>query len=1001
VEGKRSPGSAQADQVEKELSRDKILNDEFTSAINSKFHILYTNADCFTNKRDDLLLLLNTLEFKPSVIVITEVNSKVSSNNLLESEFNLMGFKLFSVNISVANRRGVIVYVDSALYSCQQEIDEEFDEFIFVNIKDGFSNVFTLGAFYRSPHSSQENDNKLFTLLDTIKCKITGKLLLFGDFNFPNINWVKYTVEGNASVNSSAFKFVSCLNDNFLTQNVQFPTRARGSQTPHILDLVISNEDLVEDILNLSPLGKSDHSVLHCVCKLSNYNKINVSKFNYSKGDYSGLCEYIRKEFNDDLYSDCFSVNDFWMNLKSIIESGMKLFIPPVEDNTWKKKKSWQFPIDKSFKKLIKKKHRSWTRFQKTKDKKFLTEYKSIRNLVRKESRTITKKFQTDVAKSCKSNPKKFWQHVRSKTTSSSGIGDIKVFDSGSSRTITSDSEKAQIFSEYFSKLYTVESDTILVKLSNVMPVDSMPRIEFSELDVAGKLSNLKLNKSPGPDMLHPRVLHEIRNELVRPLTFIFNKSMNDGVLPEEWKTSVVSVLHKKGKKDCVENYRPISLTCICCKIMESIIRDVVMKYFLTNNLFSDKQYGFIKGRSTVLQLLKAADDWVKILDEGGQVDIIYTDFEKAFDKVPHLRLISKLHAYGLNECLIHWIEAFLMSRSQRVRINTEISDCKQVLSGIPQGSVLGPLLFVIFINDLPSACGDLSSMYLFADDAKLYKCVNNVIDFNVLNQCCKDIFLWCETWYMKLNTDKCKVLSLCRNSSNAVKYDYGFDMPNQGFVALDHEVVIKDLGVWVDSSLCFETHIYEKIKVANKMLGLIKRNFIDLDKNSFLLLYKSMVRSHLEYGGSVWSPYKKGMIRDIENVQKRATKLIFVCKGLTYEDRLALLQLPTLKYRRFRGDMIEVFKILHGFYEAKIVPPLERNLDTRTRGNSFKLKVERCNYDVRKFAFCNRVVSVWNCLPEFVVNSGSINIFKNNLDKHWKSEAFYYDFEASPTGFV
>ena len=121
----------------------------------------------------------------------------------------------------------------------------------------------------------------------------------------------------------------------------------------------------------------------------------------------------------------------------------------------------------------------------------------------------------------------------------------------------------------------------------------------------------------------------------------------------------------------------------------------------------------------------------------------------------------------------------------------------------------------------------------------------------------------------------------------------------------------------------------------------------------------------------------------------------------LTYEDRLALLQLPTLKYRRFRGDMIEVFKILHGFYEAKIVPPLERNLDTRTRGNSFKLKVERCNYDVRKFAFCNRVVSVWNCLPEFAVNSGSINTFKNNLDKHWKSEVFYYDFEASPTGFV
>jgi len=158
---------------------------------------------------------------------------------------------------------------------------------------------------------------------------------------------------------------------------------------------------------------------------------------------------------------------------------------------------------------------------------------------------------------------------------------------------------------------------------------------------------------------------------------------MNLGVVPDEWKTSVVSVLHKKGKKDCVENYRPISLTCICCKLMESVVRDLVMNYFLINNLFSNNQYGFIKRRSTVLQLLKVADDWVKSLDDGDQVDIIYTDFEKAFDKVPHRRLISKLRTYGLNEQLINWIRAFLFSRSQQVKINRIVSGFKPVLSGI------------------------------------------------------------------------------------------------------------------------------------------------------------------------------------------------------------------------------------------------------------------------------------------------------------------------------
>ena len=290
--------------------------------------------------------------------------------------------------------------------------------------------------------------------------------------------------------------------------------------------------------------------------------------------------------------------------------------------------------------------------------------------------------------------------------------------------------------------------------------------------------------------------------------------------------------------------------------------------------------------------------------------------------------------------------------------------------------------------------------MFLFADDAKLYKEIKDVNDFMCLNRVCKELFLWSERWLMKLNISKCKVLSLCRNSSNLVKYDYGFDGPGQGFVSLDHECHIKDLGVMMCSDFSFDEHIHDKINLANKMLGIIRRNFVDLDTNCFLLIYKCMVRSHLEYAGSVWNPYKKGLIKEIESIQKRATKLLRVCKAMSYKDRLIFLQLPTLKCRRLRGDMIEVYKVLNGFYDVKVAPILERNLDSRTRGNSFKLKVDRCKYDIRKYSFCNRVVNVWNSLPDHIVSSVSVNIFKNNLDKHWKRDLFYYDFEASLTGF-
>src|SRR2546425_8682789 len=202
--------------------------------------------------------------------------------------------------------------------------------------------------------------------------------------------------------------------------------------------------------------------------------------------------------------------------------------------------------------------------------------------------------------------------------------------------------------------------------------------------------------------------------------------------------------LYLKKGKNLVENYRPISLTCITCKLMESIIRDQMMDYFLINKLFNEYQYGFINGRSVVLQLLKIIDDWLVNLENGHQIDVIYTDFEKAFDKVPHKRLLMKLTSYRVDEKLIAWIKAFLCNRMQQVKINGVLSGSRNVPSGIPQGTVLGPLLFIIFINDLPEVCSNLSKIFLFADDAKLYKCISNMSDCVKLNDSGQCIFDRC-----------------------------------------------------------------------------------------------------------------------------------------------------------------------------------------------------------------------------------------------------------------
>jgi hypothetical protein len=248
----------------------------------------------------------------------------------------------------------------------------------------------------------------------------------------------------------------------------------------------------------------------------------------------------------------------------------------------------------------------------------------------------------------------------------------------------------------------------------------------------------------------------------------------------------------------------------------------------------------------------------------------------------------------------------------------------------------------------------------------------------------------------MKLNLDKCKVMSIGRKVN---EFKYGFNVQNVGFVELEHVSSMKDLGVVFDSDLSFKNHMDEKIAKAYQMLGIIHRNFNHLDKRSFVLIFKCLIRSQLEYAHTVWSPFKCVNILDVEKVQMRATKMVAGCKSLSYVERLKLLQLPTLRFRRLRGDMIETYKILNGYYDSELVPNLNLNVCHRTRGHSFKLDVLRTKYDLRKYAFPSRIISSWNSLTEDVVQASSVNVFKNKLDKLWKMEEIYFDYEAKLPG--
>ncbi|KAK3102286.1 hypothetical protein FSP39_010211 [Pinctada imbricata] len=394
-----------------------------------------------------------------------------------------------------------------------------------------------------------------------------------------------------------------------------------------------------------------------------------------------------------------------------------------------------------------------WTRYMETRDPNSYREYCRARNKVISTIAKERKKREHDIAKSAKTNCKNFWSYINSKRKTKSGNAELHTKKDNVKFIATTDEEKAEVLGEFFSSIFTVETDDNMPSANSITPSVQFNDNEFNVPEVNKLLATLDTFKSPGPDQVHPKVLYELANVIDQPLCMIFNSSFTTGIVPDGWKSGQISALFKKGDTKSASNYRPVSHTSVICKIMEKLIRKRITDHMDSNDLFSNHHFGFISGRSTTLQLLKVIDEWTEALDNNEVIDTIYMDFIKAFDKVPHKRLIHKMQAYGIGEQMCIWINNFLSNRKQRVHLNGKYSRWHEVTSGIPQGTVIGPILFVLFINDLPECVESISS--LFADDTKLYSSIKEEIDRSVLQNDLDNLFEWSTKWLLKFHPDK------------------------------------------------------------------------------------------------------------------------------------------------------------------------------------------------------------------------------------------------------
>jgi hypothetical protein len=414
---------------------------------------------------------------------------------------------------------------------------------------------------------------------------------------------------------------------------------------------------------------------------------------------------------------------------------------------------------------------------------------------------------------------------------------------------------------------------------------------------------------------------------------------------------------------------------------METIVRDAVMLHLRVNNLLASQQHGFVPRKACNTNLIETVDIVTALMAEKKPVDMVFIDFSKAFDRVPHKRLVQKLKSLGIADQLVSWIEAFLMNREQRVVLGNNVSSWVSVTSGVPQGSVLGPTLFAAYVNDLPSLLSNVNKLY--ADDLKIIAKVESKEDVLDLQSDLNIVSEWCQTWLMDPNTKKCGVMNIGKN--NEVGSIRSYTLLNMDGVPepIRHTREERDLGIIMTPDFKFGAQAAHAVSKANRVFGLLKRTFLSRDVELWTSLYRTYVRPHLEFAVSAWNPYLRRDVAILEKVQRRVTRLPTALRSVQYDERLERMGLTTLESRRVRGDLIELFKIIRGeddisWYNEPVWSVPRETKRCQLRREIVSSCLQRHNF------FTNRTANAWNALPNEIVESESVDVFKSKLDKFY-----------------
>ena len=940
--------------------------------------ILHLNVRSIRNKLEDITSLFE--DFDILCFTETHLNNVITTEDLKLLEYDTMYRKDRN-----EHGGGVMIYISNDVKSRRRyEFEPNNIECIWTEISSIQNNIF-LCCIYRPPNADRSFWRELEWSLDQVR-DITDNIIIVGDLNCDLLT---------ISSNHACYNLMSQFN---LENVIRDPTRITDhSQT--LIDLILKSFEIATFDSGTLDIDKniSDHraTYISVVLKYEIKRAYQRKVWLYKQADFQKLNQLLLEYDWDSIITDAPSIDSACLNFTYTYIRCVRECVPEKTVIIRPKDKPW---FDNVLRIHIRKRDRLRKKALKSHKMTDINNYKQQRNRVnnmKKQAKcSYYDNIETQLLDSNKNDVKLYWKLMKDlfKSKSSSSIPPLKTADeNGTLSVVFSDKEKVEVLNKYFASISRMnETQTHLLPTVNIGNIPLLSNITITEEEVKDIIKIIPINKAVGPDSISHKMLKETINSVALPLSKLYNKSLIENCFPKVWKFANVLPLFKKDYPSLASNYRPVSLLSCVGKIMERIVFKNVYNHFHRNNLFYQYQAGFLPGHSTVYQLIEVYHNIVSSLDAGKSMCMVFCDLSKAFDRVWHQGLIYKLNSYGVVGKLKEWFQDYLSDRLQRVMYRDCLSSYISTNAGVPQGSVLGPLLFLIYVNDISNRM--LGFTRLFADDTSLQFSSSNVREIEcIMNHDLEVLNDWSTKWKMEFNPAKTKVMYFNLRDRN--------DNPHLYFqnCELEHVASHKHLGLYFSNDAKWSTHINTILAKAHLKLNLLRKLKYKVNRSTLSRMYITFIRPLLEYASNVWHGCSSADTDRIEKLQLEAARIV---TGLTVLASKESLYFETgwepLSTRRQNCQLLTVFKIHNNLapnYLIDIFPNQRIDISRYETRNALQYNKPKCRLEIMKKSFVPSSVNLWNTLSDETRLCNSIITFKTKLKTDVNSVPLYFKY--------